>query len=115
MSRFRSPTSASIRATRAPRRASAVPRFAVVVVLPTPPLPDVMTIARPSAAEEPLSGCSSWVCSTCISACFQRAQEATEESGGVEIGKRYEFAFEPARDLFVDRAQPVALAEHDGL
>src|SRR5262249_17661625 len=46
-SRLRSPMSASTSTTCLPRRASAVPRFAVVVVLPTPPFPDVMTMARP--------------------------------------------------------------------
>src|SRR5215510_3340935 len=46
-SRLRSPMSASIRTTVCPCCASAVPRLAVVVVLPTPPLPDVMTIALP--------------------------------------------------------------------
>src|SRR5260221_4834860 len=39
--------SASINTTVWPSCASAVPRLADVVVLPTPPLPDVMTIARP--------------------------------------------------------------------
>ena len=50
MSRLRKPTSASTNTTDAPRCASAVPRFAVVVVFPTPPLPDVTTIARPTLA-----------------------------------------------------------------
>ena len=36
--------SASTRITRLPRLASAAPRLAVVVVLPTPPLPEVMTM-----------------------------------------------------------------------
>src|ERR1051325_6396999 len=46
-SRLRSPMSASISTTLMPSCAIAAPRLAVVVVLPTPPLPDVMTIARP--------------------------------------------------------------------
>src|SRR5688572_14650490 len=46
-SRLRSPMSASTRATECPSCARAAPRLAVVVVLPTPPLPDVMTIALP--------------------------------------------------------------------
>src|SRR3954465_3811757 len=46
-SRLRSPMSASISTTLIPSCAIAAPRLAVVVVLPTPPLPDVMTIARP--------------------------------------------------------------------
>src|ERR1043165_8056780 len=48
-SRLRSPMSASINTTLIPSCAIAAPRLQVVVVLPTPPLPDVMTIARPSA------------------------------------------------------------------
>src|SRR6185436_12167945 len=46
-SRLRRPISASTSTTLAPSCAMAVPRLHVVVVLPTPPLPDVMTIARP--------------------------------------------------------------------
>src|SRR5262245_24381856 len=46
-SRLRRPMSASISTTLAPSCAMAAPRLHVVVVLPTPPLPDVMTIARP--------------------------------------------------------------------
>src|SRR5258705_9795886 len=46
-SRFRSPMSASISTTLLPSCAIAAPRLQVVVVLPTPPLPEVMTIARP--------------------------------------------------------------------
>src|SRR6476660_1165145 len=42
-SRFRSPTSKSTTATFCPVCASAAPRAAVDVVLPTPPLPDVTT------------------------------------------------------------------------
>src|SRR5215213_7615774 len=40
-SRFRSPISASMTTTFLFIRASDTPKFAVVVVLPTPPLPDV--------------------------------------------------------------------------
>ncbi|CDN41843.1 hypothetical protein BN871_AN_00040 [Paenibacillus sp. P22] len=46
-SRLRRPISVSTMATFLPSRARAVPRLADVVVLPTPPLPDVMTIASP--------------------------------------------------------------------
>src|SRR5215470_18224985 len=46
-SRLRRPMSASTSTTLAPSCAIAAPRLQVVVVLPTPPLPDVMTIARP--------------------------------------------------------------------
>src|SRR5215510_7226285 len=46
-SRLRRPMSASISTTLMPSCAMAVPRLQVVVVFPTPPLPDVMTIARP--------------------------------------------------------------------
>ena len=46
-SRFLRPISVSTRATFFPRNANAAPRLAVVVVLPTPPLPDVMTITSP--------------------------------------------------------------------
>src|SRR5262245_38962570 len=46
-SRFRSPISASMATTLWPRAARAALKFAVVVVLPTPPLPEVivMTVA----------------------------------------------------------------------
>ncbi len=46
-SRLRKPMSVSIMHTFCPRIAKAVPKFADVVVLPTPPLPDVTTIASP--------------------------------------------------------------------
>src|SRR5688500_8052566 len=46
-SRLRRPMSASISTTLCPSWASPVPRLAVAVVLPTPPLPEVMTMARP--------------------------------------------------------------------
>jgi hypothetical protein len=49
-SRLRSPMSASTRHTRYPRRAMLMPRLAEVVVLPTPPLPEVMTMTRASPA-----------------------------------------------------------------
>src|SRR3979409_2311326 len=49
-SRLRRPMSASISTTVMPSCAIAAPRLAVVVVLPTPPLPDVMTIARPMSS-----------------------------------------------------------------
>src|SRR5215471_1285821 len=45
-SRLRRPISESTTATFLPCIARAVPRFAVVVVLPTPPLPDVIVITR---------------------------------------------------------------------
>src|SRR6266568_3251134 len=45
-SRFRRPISESTTATFFPCIARAVPRFAVVVVLPTPPFPDVIVITR---------------------------------------------------------------------
>src|SRR5262249_41697435 len=50
-SRLRRPMSASTRTTVCPSAASAAPRFAVVVVLPTPPLPEVMTMARPMTVD----------------------------------------------------------------
>src|SRR5690606_15760478 len=43
-SRLRRPTSKSITATRCPRRARPQARLAAVVVLPTPPFPDVTTM-----------------------------------------------------------------------
>ena len=45
--------SASISATFSPSAASAIPRFAVVVVLPTPPLPEVITITLPPVVPVP--------------------------------------------------------------
>src|SRR5678816_1903043 len=50
-SRLRRPISASTSTTECPSAASAAPRFAVVVVLPTPPLPEVMTMARPMTVD----------------------------------------------------------------
>ena len=44
-SRFLKPKSVSIRTTLYPAFASAVPMFALVVVFPTPPFPDVITIS----------------------------------------------------------------------
>src|ERR1700676_4040321 len=46
-SRLRSPTSKSTTTTFCPACASAAPRAAVEVVLPTPPLPDVTTRTLP--------------------------------------------------------------------
>src|SRR5438093_781865 len=46
-SRLRSPTSKSITTTFCPLCASAAPKAAVDVVLPTPPLPDVTTTTFP--------------------------------------------------------------------
>lgn len=43
---MRRPTSASMATTEKPRRARERPTLAVVVVLPTPPLPEVMTTTR---------------------------------------------------------------------
>ena len=48
-SRLRNPISASIKQTLYPSLAMDIPRFALVVVLPTPPLPDVITITRVSS------------------------------------------------------------------
>src|SRR5579883_655134 len=45
-SRLRSPISPSTTTTFFPCIASALPRFAVVVVFPTPPFPDVIVITR---------------------------------------------------------------------
>src|SRR5581483_4730249 len=102
-----------------PRRASAVPRFAVVVVFPTPPLPDVTTMARPSVTGSAgCAGCCSGLSSarsTCISTCLQRPDETPQESWRFQVGKGYEFAFQTPRDLVVDRAQAIRLAEHDRL
>src|SRR5690606_17493638 len=47
MSRLRRPISASIRTTDLPRAAGAAPTLAVVVVLPTPPFPEVNVMTRP--------------------------------------------------------------------
>ncbi len=45
-SKFLKPKSASNTAVVAPLLASAIPRFAVKVVLPTPPLPEQINIVR---------------------------------------------------------------------
>ena len=45
-SKFLKPKSASSTAVVAPLLASAIPRFAVKVVLPTPPLPEQINIVR---------------------------------------------------------------------
>ena len=45
-SKFLKPKSASKTAVVAPLLASAIPRFAVKVVLPTPPLPEQINIVR---------------------------------------------------------------------
>ena len=45
-SKFLSPKSASSTAVEAPLLASAMPRFAVKVVLPTPPFPEQINIVR---------------------------------------------------------------------
>src|SRR5690554_4551686 len=59
-SRLRRPTSVSMTQTFSPRRASAAPTLAVVVVLPTPPVPDVTTMALAftlwSLLQEPAPG-----------------------------------------------------------
>src|SRR3990170_3451714 len=47
MSRLRSPMSASITTTRLPSLANPMPRLAVAVVFPTPPLPEAITKAFP--------------------------------------------------------------------
>src|ERR1700680_5003637 len=47
-SRLRKPMSASTSATLCPSFANAPPRFAVVVVFPTPPLPEVTTYTIPA-------------------------------------------------------------------
>ena len=44
--KFLKPKSASYTAVVAPLLASAIPRFAVRVVLPTPPLPEQISIVR---------------------------------------------------------------------
>ena len=49
-SKFLKPKSASNTAVVAPLLASAMPRFAVRVVLPTPPLPEQISIVRVSFA-----------------------------------------------------------------
>lgn len=48
---MRSPASASMEVTRKPRRAREADRFAVAVVLPTPPLPEVITTVRGGSPE----------------------------------------------------------------
>src|SRR5664279_2358274 len=114
MSRLRRPTSASTSATLAPACASAVPMLAVVVVLPTPPFPEVMTMARPRGrftVPSPGAG-SSW--SSCISTGLSLAEEAAENSRCAQRGERDVFAVEPACDLLVDLAQPGIGDEHDG-
>ena len=52
-SRFLSPMSASINATLWPSLAMDIPKFAVAVVLPTPPFPEVTTIVRVTEAISP--------------------------------------------------------------
>ena len=47
-SKFLKPISKSTKHTLFPSKARAVPKLAVVVVFPTPPLPEVITIAFPS-------------------------------------------------------------------
>src|SRR5262249_15739429 len=112
MSRLRNPTSASTSATDAPRCASAVPRLAVVVVLPTPPFPDVTTMPgpkglarsgapstlRPSGDTLRMTGSNilKWLPR------FECVDETSEKARLIEVGKRYDLAFEPARDLVVD-------------
>src|SRR5690606_38054511 len=59
-SRLRRPTSKSMTATFLPRRASPQARLALVVVLPTPPLPDVTTMI------------SAKVCLSCMRASVER-------------------------------------------
>src|SRR5690606_35313236 len=59
-SRLRRPTSKSMTATFLPRRASPQARLALVVVLPTPPLPDVTTMI------------SAKVCLSCVRASVER-------------------------------------------
>ena len=51
-SKFRNPKSASKTAVVAPLLASAMPRFAVKVVLPTPPFPEQIKIVRVFSAKE---------------------------------------------------------------
>ena len=46
-SKFLSPMSVSIKHTFFPSTAKLEPKFAVVVVFPTPPFPDVITITSP--------------------------------------------------------------------
>ena len=50
-SKFLKPKSASKTAVVAPLLASAIPRFAVKVVLPTPPLPEQISIVRVFSAK----------------------------------------------------------------
>ena len=50
-SKFLKPKSASKTAVDAPLLASAIPRFAVKVVLPTPPLPEQISIVRVFSAK----------------------------------------------------------------
>ena len=50
-SKFLKPKSASNTAVVAPLLASAMPRFAVKVVLPTPPLPEQISIVRVVSAK----------------------------------------------------------------
>src|SRR5664279_1621568 len=114
MSRLRRPTSASTSATLAPACASAVPMLAVVVVLPTPPFPEVMTIARPRGrfTAPSLGAGSSW--SSCISTGLSLAEKATENPRHAQRGERDVLAVEPPRDLLVNFAQPRIGDENDG-
>ena len=115
MSRLRSPTSASTSTTRAPVRASAAPTLAVVVVLPTPPLPEVTTIARPRVrADRGRGGRGFCRAARARSACLS-SEEAAEEPGASKRRERDELAFEPARDLLVDRRQARLGVEDDRL
>src|SRR5690242_20712382 len=56
-SRLRSPMSKSITATFFPRRASPQARLAEVVVLPTPPLPEVTTMISVNAESSSFDAC----------------------------------------------------------
>src|SRR6202035_3879626 len=105
--------SASTSTTDAPVAASAAPVFAVVVVLPTPPLPLVMTIARPRARGRALTAGASCCTMSCMLTRF--SEDAREEARRAEGREGDELAFEPARDLVVDRGQARLGLQHDRL
>mmetsp|Transcript_14153 Transcript_14153/g.60562 ORF Transcript_14153/g.60562 Transcript_14153/m.60562 type:complete len:252 (+) Transcript_14153:413-1168(+) len=77
-SRLRRPMSASTRHTRYPKRAMLMPRLAEVVVLPTPPLPEVITITRASPSASASAFASSAASAASASARSSSSLDANE-------------------------------------
>src|SRR5690554_6415068 len=81
-SRLRKPTSKSTMTVLYPRRASPVPMAALVVVLPTPPLPEVMTriFAKMTFLTDLEFDCygapDNRCCVPCVPACLGRSRSA---------------------------------------